>query len=317
MRCAYVTFVIRNDSYIPGALVLGYALKMHSRLDRVCLVTNEVSPAAQQRLRVLYDYVISVSEIHVGNVLKGGRQDSRSLPSRFNALRLGPDGDLGLSYDKIVLLDADVLPLGPYDELFALPAPAGIVMEGKSSYLQTDGDGNLLREADASGRWLWHRRYEPLCAHGEPVPDYITRRILYDHQNRGVNSGLWLLEPSMREFDALMAYLEEPEIRALVTGRFPWPEMQLGTAFWSGRWTSVDARYCSIGGYPALGALYGTHFAGLKPWQIKNASIRHYAGYPDFALWYQLFCAMYWSCPELRESPKLRRIWEFARAKRG
>jgi len=307
---------MRNDSYIPGALVLAYALKMQSNTDRICLVTNAVTEPSRELLKAMYDRVIPVPEVKIKSALNSGRQDRASLLTRFNALRLGPDGGLCAGYDKILLLDADVLPLGGYDGLFDLPAPAGIIMEDKSAYLETGEDGGVLREADAEGRWLWHRRYEPVCAHGQPIPAYITDRPITDHGNMGVNSGLWLLNPSMAEYDALMEYLQRPEIYRIVTEFFPWPEMQLGTAFWSGRWTNIDARYCSIGGYPRLEVLYGTHFAGLKPWQVNNGSAGHYAKFSDFGMWYQFFEAMYWSCPEVRTSPRMRRIWEFV-ARRG
>ena len=85
----------------------------------------------------------------------------------------------------------------------------------------------------------------------------------------------------------------------------------LATLLWSGKWTNVDIRYCSIGGYPQVDALYGIHFAGLKPWQIKSRSAAHYAKFPDFALWRQFFAAMYWSKPSLHEYPMLKRLWKF------
>jgi glycogenin glucosyltransferase len=295
---AYVTFLCRNDGYLPGALVLAYALRQQTDNDLVCLVTDEISPAARSALRALYTRVIPVDGLRRKSAVTGGRSDREFLPARFQALRLGRDGDLGVTYDKIVLLDADILPLSGYDALFQLDTPAGIPMEFKDQCYSGRDEG--------SARWSWHLQYERICPHGARIPKGITDRARFDRLNMGVNAGLWVLRPSMGEYRAVLAALRCPEVKT-----FPWPEMQLATLLWSGRWTSVDIRYASIGGYPCPEALYGTHFAGLKPW--AGRSLAHYATFPDFRLWYQVYNSMYWSIPLLRKVPMLRRIWEFSK----
>ena len=74
----------------------------------------------------------------------------------------------------------------------------------------------------------------------------------------------------MKEYLRVWAAVEEPEIADLVFRRFPWPEMQLATLIWSGRWTNVDLRYASIGGYPSPDKVWGIHYAGLKPWKAAQ-----------------------------------------------
>jgi len=286
---------MRGDGYLPGALVLAYALKQQTKHDLVCLVTDDVSPRAKDALGLVYNKVILIDELRIKSSVGTGRSDRNLLMTRFEALRL-------TDYDKIMLLDADVLPIHGYDELFALPAPAGIVMEGKhESYSHASAD---------SGKWSWHDTYEPLCPHGASIPKEITDRVAADAANMGVNAGLWLLEPSQAEYDNVVAALHTPQIMDMVKN-FPWPEMQLATLLWSGRWTNIDIRYCSIGGYPRLDILNGVHFAGLKPWQIKSRSAAHYASFPDFVLWRQYFAAVYWTNPELHEYPMLKRLVKF------
>jgi len=222
--------------------------------------------------------------------------------TRFEALRLGVDGDIG-NYDKIILLDADVLPLHGYDELFTLPAPAGIIMERKHE---------CYSAPVSEERWSWHELYQTICPHGTPIPSEITNRVRYDPTNMGVNAGLWVLRPSMYEYNAVKLSLQSQGIADL-TRNFPWPEMQLATLLWSGRWINIDIRYCSIGGYPHIDVLHGMHFAGLKPWQIRSRSALHYAKFPDFALWWQYFVSLYWQKPLLQAYPALQRLWEFFR----
>ena len=51
---------------------------------------------------------------------------------------------------------------------------------------------------------------------------------------------------------------------------FDWPDMQYLTIRWSGRWRNIDVRYSALNGYPSLEVLYGTHFAGFKPWYLQR-----------------------------------------------
>ncbi|MDR0293420.1 MAG: hypothetical protein LBH95_04625 [Oscillospiraceae bacterium] len=283
MRRAYVTFLMRDDGYLPGALVLAYALKLQTTCDCICLVTKDISERARAALRILYDGVIPIGEIRLKSSVTGGRSDRNVLLTRFEALRLSPDGGLG-QYDKIILLDADVLPLAGYDELFSLPAPAGILME--------------------------RRFYKPAYPHGARIPAEVTDRVKDDPSNMGVNAGLWVLTPSADEYGAVLRALRRPDVMALVRG-FRWPEMQLATLLWSGRWTNIGLRYCPIGGHARIEEPYGAHFAGLKPWRLQSRSIRHYARYPDFRLWYGFYVAMYRIYPPLHAFPRLKRLWEF------
>ena len=298
MRYAYATFLMRGDGYLPGALVLGFALKQQSRYDCVCLVTDDVSYRAKRALELIYDKVILTDELRIKSRINKGRNDRNILMTRFQALQLWE------RYDKIVLLDADVLPVGGYDGLFSLPAPAGILMERKAECYSG--------ASAVSAQWDWHKIYGKLCPHAARIPKAITDRVRYDKSNMGVNAGLWIIEPSLSEYRHVIDALNTPGIMALAE-TFPWPEMQLATLLWSGRWTNIDIAYCSIGGYPRLDVLRGIHFAGLKPWQISSRSAVHYAKFPDFTLWRQFFTAMYWSVPGLREYPALRRLWEFCK----
>jgi len=288
---------MRGDGYLPGALVLAHALKMQSKHDCICLVTKDISLRAQHALGLVYDKVILINELRIQSGVTTGRSDRNILMTRFEALQL--DG-----YDKIIMLDADVLPLANYDQLFALPAPAGIIMEEREScYSGATAD---------SGNWSWHSHYEPICPHAVPIPKEITDRVQHDVANMGVNAGLWVLQPSQAEYNGIVNALETPEVMTLVKN-FPWPEMQLATLLWSGRWTNIDIRYCSIGGYPRPDVLYGIHYAGLKPWQIKNRSALHYAKFPDFVLWRNFYMALYWSVAGLQEYPMLKRLYAFCR----
>jgi len=306
-KYAYVTFVMRNDSYIPGALVLAYRLrKQCTSADLVCLVTKDVTIKGREGLSQLFDYVVEVEEIFVRHEHSHQRQDRPYLFTRFQALRLGKYGGLGFEYDKIVVLDADIMPLCRYDELFELQTPAGIINERKEHFVTSKP---YMRSDE---KWTWHDKYEDACRHGEPIPAELTNRVWSDPTNLGVNACIWVLHPEKKEYDRIMETLKEPAIIEKIS-LFKWPEMQFATYFWSGLWHNVDLRYSGFNCQPKMDVLYGTHFAGLKPWnENKKKSIMHYSKYDDFRMWYREFVEMVkWVYSPLQALPKVRRLLRF------
>jgi glycogenin glucosyltransferase len=229
--------------------------------------------------------------------------------TRLHALRLGADGDLGLAYRKVILLDADVLPLRGYDRLWALDPPAGIVNEHKSHLVHVGADGryHVPSSVHADGTWHWHRIYA-CCPHGARIPRAITDRVREDPNNLGICGCLFVLEPSMDEFRRIREDIARPAVARLVGEVYDWPDMQYLTLRWSGRWRNVDLRYAAHCGYPELAALYGTHYAGLKPWQVEHKSMRCYARHDDFALWFRRYGSLMARYPALRRIKRLDRL---------
>lgn len=311
---AYVTFIIRNDSYLPGAMVFAYALRLqNTKYDLVCVVSNEVSERAQKSLRVIYDDVIVIDEVYVPHERRHERQDRPFLFSRFNAFRLGKDGDLGRGYDKIMLADCDHLPLRDFDQLFELPAPAGIINERKEYTMEYKNGKYIIPDSvEIDGTWNWHKIYESV-PHGTLIPKEITDRIHQDVTNLGVNTSVCLFNPTMDLYKSIMDDLATKEIQKQISS-YDWPEMQYITVKMSGKWTNIDLKYSSFNGYPKIDVLYGIHFAGLKPWSIKNKSVKSFAKFEDYQLWNYTYCKMIDKNPVLREHKKLVRLYDFIKA---
>lgn len=317
---AFVTTVIKNDSYVPGALVLAHALRQQeTQADLVCLLTPEVDrsaePAALQSLGELFDRVLTVAPLKAA----GGRGPApqrhylNQVLTRVHALRLAADGDLGCAYERVVVLDADILPLRCYDHLFLVPAPAGILNERADLFKRCDDGGRYVSAGSlAHGRWQWHHAYRAL-PHGAPIPARVTDRVRVDPANYGVNTALMVVEPSMEDHEGILAALASPDAAELL-GRFRWPDMQFLTAHWSGRWHNVDLCFAGLGGYPDLTLLFGTHFAGPKPWALRNRTVRErFARFPDFRRWYAELASMLDAHPVLRRWSRLARLERFAR----
>lgn len=309
---AFVTFIIRNDSYLPGALVFGYSLRLQkTKNDLVCIVSDNITDKAIKALEVIYDKVLVIDEVYVPHERRHERQDRPFLFSRFNAFRLGTDGDLGTDYDNIIICDCDLLALRKYDELFDLQAPAGIINE-KKEYCMEYQNGKYIvpNTVLTDGTWNWHQIYKDI-PHGTLIPKEITDRINTDKENMGVNASVMLFKPTMDLYTSVMDDLATPEVQKEIS-TYNWPEMQYITEKLSGSWTNVDLRYSSFNGYPKVDALYGIHFAGLKPWSIKNKSVKSFAKFEDYRLWFHSYIQMFDDYKELLNHNKLRRIREFA-----
>jgi glycogenin glucosyltransferase len=311
-RFAFMTFVMRNDGFVPGALVFAYALRrQHTHAALVCMVTKDVTPPSRLALERLFDRVVEVEEIFIPHIRRQERQDRPFLFTRFQALLAGMDGSLGLGYEKVVLADADVLPLRCYNHLFTQDAPAGIINESKSACMDFDSDGKYIipRSVTDRGNWKWHDLYDPLCPHGTKIPGELTNRVLTDFSNMGVNSSLWVLEPSLPAYENILSEASKPEVNNLIGRSFNWPEMQFATLHWSGQWTSIDLRFSSFNGYPQLDVLCGTHFAGYKPWRFKDpGTFSRFSRFPDYVLWHSHFLEMLEEYPKLNDLPRLVRL---------
>lgn len=305
---AYVTFIIRNDSYLPGALVFAYALKLQQTMhDLICIVSDKVSESAKEALLEIYDDVLVVDEVYVPHNRRHERQDRPFLFSRFHAFRLGPDGDLGKQYDKIILADCDVLPLRDYDTLFDVEAPAGIINEKKEYCMMYEEGSYIIPDSVyEDGTWNWHEIYHDV-PHGTLIPKEITDRVHKDKTNMGVNASIYILKPSMKFFESILDDVELPDVSQEIS-TYNWPEMQYITTKLSGQWHNVDLRYSSFNGYPIIDVLYGIHFAGLKPWNINNKSVKSFAKFDDYKLWHHTYLRMMNEYPNLSSVGKLRRI---------
>ena len=315
-RFAFVTVMMLNDSFLPGALMLVHALqKQKTKADLVCLITKQITSSARYALGQLFDHVVEVERLFVPHKRRQERQDRPFLFTRLNALRLGPDGDLGFKYEKVVVLDADLLPLKHYDHLFTLGAPGGIINEHKSHVMQIDSDGRYVipQSVWTSGTWKWHRLYDGICPHGSKIPPEITDRVKADPSNMGINGSLFVLEPSVDEFNMIVEDVRHPSVLSLVGDLFDWPGMQYLTMRWSGTWTNIDLRFSGFNGYPSLSVLFGTHYAGFKPWSFKKAkAMARWARHDDFRLWFQEYTEMV-----TRAYPRLRKVRRLERLLQG
>ena len=117
-----------------------------------------------------------------------------------------------------------------------------------------------------------------------------------------------LFRPTMELFNSVMDDLDSIDIQKEIS-TYNWPEMQYITRKLSGQWTNMDLKYSSFNGYPDIEHINGIHFAGLKPWSMKNKSVKSFGRFDDYKLWYYTFIRMCDDIPILLENRKIKKLY--------
>ena len=203
--CAWVTLVMRGDSYTGGALTMAYSMRMAGTAAKlVCMVTNDVSEAARAQLRLVFDEVVQVPVIsYPCRPLKTEKQRAMYdwVSDGFTKWAC-----LGLTrYKRVCFIDADKIALANCDSIFKLRAPA-------ATFSSPWAEPYAATSAKGKGRGM----YNPYtgCRHGGIVP----RCAIAEGFNRDsfVAIGtMMLLEPAEGAVD---------EFRRFVEGRLPYGE---------------------------------------------------------------------------------------------
>ncbi|KAK9805582.1 hypothetical protein WJX72_006216 [[Myrmecia] bisecta] len=174
---AYVTLVMLGDKYVPGALALGWSLRRFrsNQTDLVVLITQDVSQQARGALAEVFDFVQLVDFIQARTLRNQGRRFQHMYQwedmsfTKFQALSL-------TQYEKVLLLDADMVAVASPEELFSIRAPAGMcsAVKGPAEQLQ------------------WHSRILPA--------EMVARSVARGY---GIKGCLYLVEPSAHDLQAL------------------------------------------------------------------------------------------------------------------
>jgi alpha-N-acetylglucosamine transferase len=218
-KYAYVTMMMRGDSYLPGALVLGYSLrKVGTKYPLICMITTDVSGKAREALGLVYDRLMIVPylsrechQLRTPNIqeIYGGWINDSFTKLNIHSL----DESL---YDKAMFLDADKVVLSNLDHLFELPTPAGTF---SCSHAKAINDiQNQNQNLNLKFTSTTHTKVNSIqtkssitnpytdIQHGQQVPD---EKII-----QGLNSAFvviatcFIISPSQQKYDELKSYLK-------------------------------------------------------------------------------------------------------------
>ena len=196
---AYVTVLYGNNIYLTGALVLGYSLaRTKTEFDRVILVTPDVSELYRGFLKKIYTHIISIEYIEANPSLFTEGTRFREVFTKLSCIGL-------IQYQKIILLDIDMIVTNNIDHVFKLTAPAASLKHFNLPY-------------------------------GQKVPSSM---ICQDNRLVGsINAGFMLLEPNLEEWNDI-----QKDILSEHTYKFKYPEQEYISLRYCNKWTSIIFNY--------------------------------------------------------------------------
>jgi hypothetical protein len=286
-KCAWVVLLMIGKAYAPGALVVAQSLRaMKTKHDLVCMVTDDVPPETRAQLRgtaqsPIYDAVIEVPyvaqrtrpfEAKKQAELYGGWID-RSF-TKWNCLTL-------TQYDRVILVDADVVAVTNCDDLFELRPPAACYSNPWAYPWQVRGGLTNPYLKCAPGR-------EASCdlPHGTRVPASQIEEALRTGSFVGWGA-MVLLEPSAAKYKSFLAMLHANTVFGEDYNAISGSDEISIAAFYAreaGGWTHIHQRYIAIPWKRNWVSrdIRAYHFHGRKPWDMEPDE------WPDLADWWKV-----------------------------
>ena len=200
-RYAYVTVMYGNNIYLTGALVLGYTLvKANVSHDRVILVTPDVSMQYRSYLEKFYNKIIQIDYVYASKEIFANENTRfRDVFTKLQCLSL-------IQYNKIILLDLDMIIVKNMDHLFQLDAPAACL-----------------------------KRY--YISYGKKIP----ANMICNGKNLvgTINAGLMLLKPNQTEWENIQKDIAQDTQIA----KYKYPEQDYLSLRYCNKWTSITFNY--------------------------------------------------------------------------
>eukprot|EP00928_Gymnodinium_smaydae_P024789 TRINITY_DN19954_c0_g2_i1.p1 TRINITY_DN19954_c0_g2~~TRINITY_DN19954_c0_g2_i1.p1 ORF type:complete len:937 (+),score=125.99 TRINITY_DN19954_c0_g2_i1:87-2897(+) len=253
-NCAYATLLYGDKlEYFLGALVTGWSLKSTgSTITRLLLHTADVPKEFLSVLTQFWclrevDYLEGCSNLY-----------KNYANSRFKAVFTKLQALSCTDFDKVLMLDLDMLIRVNIDELFELKTPAAMK---RSSGREQPPHGGTFGASD-----LWRQYRDDMCS--------------------GINAGVMLLQPSRNVYQRMLQEIADPHHPEHL-GTFG-PEQdylaRFYCAFEGGRWTHIHPKFnyqlmlpddYVSSAYRSLSLqrdVAVAHYSGprVKPWELEH-----------------------------------------------
>lgn len=242
-KYAYVTVLYGNNIYLTGALVLGYSLmKTDTAYDRIILVTPDVSEEYRSYLKHVFTYVTEISYVHASPEIFADKDTRfKEVFTKLQCLSL-------VQYEKVIVLDSDMIIAKNIDHLFRLAPPAACVKFHNVPYGQKVPP-------------------ELICSNGKLVGS--------------INAGLMLLHPDEKEWEEIQADILKDD----QPNKFKYPEQDYLSLRYCDKWTSIPFNYnfqFDLTGrvkkmHYKIQHIYVIHYSSVlrKPWNdlIKDRAV--------------------------------------------
>ncbi|WVQ96916.1 hypothetical protein IAU59_004024 [Kwoniella sp. CBS 9459] len=262
-KCAWVVFLLSSPSYLPGVLVLNHSLRKYgSAFPLIVAVDSSVPTAAIDALK---QAGITVREVQLlvplGTVT--------SIAERFAATWTKVALLQFVEYERLVLIDGDMMLRQNMDELFDFPLQPDQIAATYGCIC------NYQKSAWAPSFWSrencgWTNSYHPTAiTHPDPA--------LPDGPRSMLNSGIVVLHPSLERYEAITRFLtsSDPAIQERIAS-WMFPDQDLLQEFWRGRWVNLPWIYNAIktmryehGDFFRDDEVRNLHYIVDKPWKQR------------------------------------------------
>ncbi|RDB29377.1 Galactinol synthase 2 [Hypsizygus marmoreus] len=251
LKAAYVTLLTKT-SYLPGTLVLDHGLRsVQSRYPLVVMVTPSLPKGARD---VLERRGIKIREVDTLKPEEGAHKLA-AHDERFADTWTKLRGFELIEYDRIVLLDCDMIVMKNMDELMHLD----LTKEQIAAAHVCACNPRKLKHYPAD--WIPENCAHTAVTHPAALPPPATEDTPRPYSQ--LNSGTVVINPSKELSEAIIHFLSTHDKIA----EFSFPDQDLLTAFFKGRWKPISWYY---------NALRTLRFVHPDEWSDDEVRCLHY-----------------------------------------
>lgn len=285
-RYAIITLLMINDSYLSGLIMLAQSIKrfnIPNNIDLVCMVTKDINIKTINILKLFYKvYIVEYIELPADYINLRDEKIKLIYAKTFTKIHCMKY----IEYDKIVLIDADMLVIKEsFFNIFNYEAPAG-VYHG----LTDDYHRNILLEyMDAP---INNKMYDKKIFNNN-----FGRNIIIEYKGvkkplefiRGVETSICLLKPDINDYNNMLNMIKsaKPKIYKSDT-------TLLNVYFLKkyGSWYHLDYNYLGRWSHNENDRkIIVIDYYGAKPWDINHFKTGW--AYPQHRLWFRTYKDFY------------------------
>ena len=277
---AWVVLLMINKSYLLGALTVARSLRaVKTRHDIICMVTNDITEDIRKillgtRVHPLFTKVIEVSYISHSVVKYTSKKQAELYNGWIDKSFTKWNCLLFEEYDKIILLDADMLVMVNCDDLFDLQPPAAPYTNPWAyPWQQVGGIINTYE-------WIKHAND---LYHGSQITPKEVLTALTNGSFVGIGAVV-LLKPNKAHYQELLEQIYEDKIFGSKYNTVSGADEVSIAAFYANKninWTHIHQRYTAFPWKKTWVAndirIY--HYHGRKPWDLHEkewSDLRHW-----------------------------------------
>lgn len=201
---AYVTLVMIDPKYVIGAITLAQSLKKtNTKHDIICMVTPDITGTPFNILLDHFTYVITVNYVQIKTKLFKSEKRNNiygnwidNSYTKFSAMLLD-------KYEKVCLLDSDMIVTNNIDHLFSLPAPVGV--------FSNHWFDKVIPKKYSKKSCNYYMNIHPVDKNFK-ITNAITPELMYKAltQNGFVASGnIMVLESNKSEFEEMISIIKK------------------------------------------------------------------------------------------------------------